>query len=138
MSSRPQFNPQIVIPSPQGQPANGSSMGANIISAPTIIQKLSMISYGISWSGATPVGTVSVQVSNDYSLNEDGTINNPGTWNTMTLNYNGTPTTAIPVTGSTGNGFIDVDATAAYAIRLIYTFTSGSGTLKAVVNGKVT
>ena len=128
MSSRPQFNPAPVIGSTSGI---SGDMSANITSKITITQKLSQISYGISWVGSSPVGTMSVQVSNDYSQNADGSVNNPGTWNTLTLS-------SVPaVSGNTGNGFIDIDANAGYALRLLYNFTSGSGTMTAIVNGKV-
>ena len=129
MSSRPQFSPESVI-------TNGD-MSGNLISLPTIIQKLSMISYGLSWAGSTPVGTVSVQVSNDYALDPSGVVKNAGTWNTITLQYNGITVTVVPVSGNTGNGFIDVDATAAYAMRLIYTAGSGTGSLQAIIAAKV-
>lgn len=132
MSSRPQFNPQPVF-----NAATGRSMAVNITSIPTIIQKLSMISYAYSWTGTSPVGTVSVQVSNDYSQNSDGTVRTAGTWNTMTVNYNGTLVTTVPVTGNTGNGFIDIDQCAGYAIRTIYTAGSGVGTIDATINAKV-
>jgi len=77
------------------------------------------------------VGTMSVQVSNTYSQNADGTVNNPGNWTTLTLSA---PTT---VSGSTGNGFVDVDATGCYAMRLVYNRTSGTGTMNATINAKV-
>ena len=137
MSSRPQISPEIVIPASQAQPPNDSSMATTIISAPTIVQKLSMVGYGLSWTGTSPVGTASIQVSNDYSQYADGSVNNPGTWTTMPVQYNGTTVTSVPVTGNTGNGFIDVDLTAAYAIRLVYTASSGTGTLQVIINGKV-
>ena len=137
MSTRTNLRPQIIIPSPQGSPANGASMATNITSAPTILQSLIAVSYGISWAGTSPVGTVSVQVSNDYSLNPNGTVNNTGTWTVLTVQYQGSAVTTIPVTGNTGNGFIDIDTIAAYAIRLIYTAGSGVGTLTATINGKV-
>jgi hypothetical protein len=129
MSDRPLIAPTVVIAA--------GDMSANIISTPTILQRLSMVSYDVSWTGSSPVGTLSVQVSNTYSQNGDGTVRNPGNWTTATLNYNGTQVTTIPVSGSTGNGFIDVDATGAYAMRLIYTFTSGTGTMTAVLASKV-
>jgi len=112
-------------------------MAANITSAPTVIQKLSMLSYGLSWTGSSPVGTVSVQLSNDFSLDAEGRVLNAGTWNTALLNYNGTQVTTIPITGSTGSGLIDIVLTAAYAIRLIYTAGSGTGALTVTANGKV-
>jgi hypothetical protein len=110
-------------------------MTTSITSAPTIVQMLSMIGYGVSYTGA-PVGAFSVQISNDYTQNADGTVMNPGTWSTITLQYLGLPVTSIPVSGA-GNGFIDITDTAAYAIRLVYTATSGSGTLTATINAKV-
>lgn len=123
MSSRPQAAPFSVI-------TNGS-MAGNITSTPTIIQKLSMIGYDISWTGTAPVGVMSVQVSNTFSENADGTVKNAGNWTTLTLS------TTPAVSGATGSGFIDVDATGAYAIRLVYTRTSGTGILNAVITAKV-
>lgn len=123
MSSRPQFNPHSVITS--------GNMNASITSEVTIIQKLSMISYDISWSGTAPVGAMSVQVSNTYSQNVDGSVRDAGNWTTLVLS------SPAPVSGNTGNGMIDVDATGAYAIRLVYTRTSGVGTMQAVIAAKV-
>jgi len=123
MASRPILSPFPVI-------TNGD-MSGNITSAVTVIQNTSMISYDISWSGSSPVGALSVQVSNTYSQNADGTVKNAGNWTTLTLSA------ATNVSGNTGNGFIDVDATGAYAIRLIYTRASGLGTLQATISGKV-
>jgi hypothetical protein len=137
MSTRTNLRPQIVIPSPQGSPANGNSMATNITSAPTILQSLSKCSYSVSWTGTSPVGAVSVQVSNDYSLNPNGTTNNAGTWNTLAFEYNGSLVTSIPITGNSGSGLIDILETSAYAIQLVYTATSGVGTMQAIINGKV-
>lgn len=123
MSSRPQFNPYPAI-------KNGN-MATSLTSDITIIQKLSEISYSYNWVGTSPAGTVVVEVSNDYSQNGDGTTKNPGTWNIAPLSA------ATNVTGSTGDGFIDLVGIAAYAIRTRYTPTSGSGILNVVVNAKV-
>lgn len=89
-----------------------------------------MVSYDIAWTG-TPTGTFTVEVSNTYSKNADGSVKNPGNWTALTLSA---PTTA---TGTSGTGFIDVDQIAAYAIRLTYTPASGTGVLNAVVASKV-
>ncbi len=129
MANRPYLDPTPVI-------TNGS-MAGNLTSLVTILQQKSMISYGLSWIGTSPVGTVSCQLSNDYSLYPNGTVNNAGTWSTMTLNYDNTSVTTIPVSGNTGNGMVDIDLTAAYAIRLIFTHTSGTGTLQVLANAKV-
>lgn len=129
MSSRTNLRPEPVM--------NASSMAADITSTPTILQSLTGVGYAVSWTGSTPIGTLSVQASNDYSLYPNGTVNNSGTWTTIYLNVNGTPSTTIAVSGNTGNGFIDIDKTMAYAIRLIYTRSSGTGSMTAVVNCKV-
>lgn len=111
-------------------------MTMHLVSAVSIISNVSMISYAYSWAGASPVGAIIVEVSNDYSKNADGTVRNPGTWTQITFNVNGTPSNSAPVTGSLGTGFIDIDSVAAYAIRTSYFSVSGTGTLQAVVNGK--
>jgi hypothetical protein len=97
-----------------------------------------MISYSFTWSGTAPVGTVSVQVSNDYAENAMGAVQNPGTWNNVPLVYNGNQVFAVPLTGNTGQGFVDIDSLAGYAIRPIYTFTSGVGVLQSILEAKVT
>lgn len=114
------------------QVVTDGDMSAPITSEVTITSLLSMLSYDISWDGTAPDGAVTVEVSNTYSLGADGkTVLNPGTWTTLTLSA---PTN---ITGDTGNGFIDIDATAAYAVRLVYTPNSGTGRLNVTVNGKV-
>lgn len=130
MSTRPQLSPFLVI-------TNGDMSLASLTSSVTIIQKISMLSYAYSWVGSTPVGTIIVQVSNDYSVNPMGNVNNAGTWNTLTFNVAGTPTSSIAVSGNTGNGFVDIDQLGAYAIRTVYTKGSGTGTLQCTINGKV-
>lgn len=130
MSTRTGLRPQAVITS-------GDMSAVSITSTPTILQSLTRVSYEATWSGTSPVGTLSVQVSNDYSLHQDGTVNNAGNWVSLVLNVSGTPSTTVSVSGNTGSDFIDVDGTAAYAVRLIYTKGSGVGTLNATVNGKV-
>jgi hypothetical protein len=112
-------------------------MAANITSEVTVLQSLTMVSYALNWSGTTPVGTVSVQSSDDYSIDSKGNTANAGTWNTLPLDLAGVSVTAIPISGNTGNGMIDIVGLAHYAIRLIYTFTSGTGNLTAIVAGKV-
>jgi len=93
-------------------------------------------SYALVWSGTSPVGTVSIQGSNDFALNAEGGVAVAGTWNTLTVNYNGSAVTTIPVTGNTGNGIVDITATGIYAIRLIYTAGSGTGNLTVTMNAK--
>lgn len=129
MSTRTNLRPQIVI--------DAGDMSGSLISAPTILQSLTMGSYAFKWAGTTPVGTISLQISDDYSLEPNGQVNNPGTWNTAPVSVGGTTVTVIPVSGNTGNGYIEILGTGGYAVRVIYTAMSGTGSLTAEVNGKV-
>lgn len=122
MSSRFPLRPYLVI-------TNGD-MSGTITSIVTIINNTSLMSYDISWSGTTPTGTLAVQVSNTYTQNGQGVTANPGNWTSLPLSI--TPT----VSGNTGNGAIDIDATGFYAIRLVYTPSGGVGTMNATVSGK--
>lgn len=126
------FNaPVLVIPSPQGTPANGNSMAANITSSPQILYLMSKASFSFSWTGTSPIGTISVNGSNNYVQNGYGTqaaINTP-IWDPLTLNYQGSAVTTIPVTGNSGSGIIDITATGIYALQFVYTFTSGTGNM---------
>lgn len=128
MSSRPVLRPFQVL--------TAGSMAGNLTSSVTVLQSVTKLSYALSWTGTSPVGTVSVQASNDYSISGVGVVSNTGTWTTLTLSYNGNSVTTVPVTGNTGNGFIDV-ITAAYAVRLIYTAASGVGSLTVTISGKI-
>lgn len=136
MSTRTGLRPQVVIPSAQASPASTGSMAASITSAPTLLQSLTMVNYAYSWTGTSPVGTVSVEASNDCTVDSQGGVSG-GTWNTVPLLLAGASVTSVPVTGNTGNGMIDLFGLSAYAVRTVYTFTSGTGTLAATVTGKV-
>lgn len=136
MSTRSNIRPQAVVGT-GSSPAVSGDMSASITSNPTVLNSLTLGSYSYSWSGTAPVGAISVEISNDYSLNPDGTVKNAGTWTAVFVVLNGTTTTnSIPLTGNTGEGMVEW-STGAYAIRSKYTRTSGTGTLQVIVNGKV-
>lgn len=139
MSSRPQLDPYTVYPNADAIPANTSSMAASFTTQPTIVQKLSQISYSCTWTGASPVGFISIQGSNDFNIKPGGAnaVQNPGTWNNLVLSFDGANTTTIPISGNTGNGLIDIASTGLYAVRLSYTATSGTGNMTVVINAKV-
>lgn len=90
-----------------------------------------MMSYSYSWTGSTPIGSITVEVSDDYSQNSDGSVKNSGTWNELPLSD------TTDISGNTGNGLIDIDQLGTYAIRTKYTRVSGTGTLQCVYKGKV-
>lgn len=114
---------------PQSVITNGD-MSGNLTSEVSVIQQLVMASYSLKWSGTSPVGSISVQVSNDYSENVDGSVRNPGTWIDLPLSG------LTPVSGNSDAGFIDIDANAGYALRLVYTRASGVGILNVIMLGK--
>lgn len=131
MSDRP-----LIKPNAQKPLISAGDMSANITSPVTIIQNLPGISYDLAWTG-TPTGTFTVQVSNSCVLNSDGTLSstNPGSWNDLpSSSFNGN----YPApSGSAGKGFLDVVGTEAYAVRLIYTAATGSGSLTVLPAAKV-
>lgn len=131
MSTRTNARPTTVIKA-------ASMAAATITSSPTILQSLSMVSYSVVWTGSSPIGTLSVQASNDVQIGIDGTVvAGTGTWNTLYFNYNGSLVSSIPVSGNSGNGLINLSNLSFYAIQLVYTKTSGTGSLTATVTGKV-
>lgn len=106
-------------------------------SSPTILASNSTVSYSGSWSGSTPVGTLALQFSDDYSLNSDGSVKNTGTWETAPIAIAGALVTSGSVSGNTGTFRFDVTTTAANASRLLYIKGSGTGTLTIYVTGRV-
>ncbi len=114
---------------PQKVITNGD-MSGNLTSMVTIIDQLVMLSYSIVWTGSSPVGSISVEVSNDYSENVDGSVRNSGNWTALPLSG------SAPVSGNSDAGFVDIDAQAGYALRLVYTSGSGTGTLNVYAMGK--
>lgn len=123
MSSRPFIKPLPVI-------INGS-MAGNLTSEVTILTNITKVAYEVIWTGTSPVGECTVQASNDYSENADGSVRNTGTW--VELPLSGTAS----VTGNSDSGIIEMDSIAAYAIRLVYTRTSGTGTMNVILTAKV-
>lgn len=123
MSSRPLLAPYPVI-------ENGN-MASSLTSEVTILTNISSMSYSYSWSGSSPLGSITIEVSNDYSTNADGSVRNAGTWNELELSG------STDISGNIGSGFIDLDMIAAQAVRTKYTRISGTGTLQAIIKGKV-
>lgn len=130
MSTRTTLRPYHVI--------EDGDMSADITSSATILQSLSGASYSLSWSGTSPVGELFVQVSNDYSLNPDGSVGNAGTWTGLTLSVDGNLEDSVSITGNSGTRYLNLTGVMAYAVRIFYDRTSGTGTLNAVIVGKVT
>jgi len=113
----------------------GDMSQATLTSAVTAIEFLDNIGYQINFTGS-PVGTFSVQISADYDQDQNGNVINAGQWITVPVQQNGTSYTLIPT--SLGSPmFLDLNQLSAPFIRLIYTKTSGTGTVNAFVCGKM-
>lgn len=107
---------------------NGDMSAASLTSTPMVIQQLSLISFQAVWTGTSPVGTLQVQVSNDFALNGDGSIRNAGTWTNLG--------STSAVSGNSGNLEISLHDIPSYAIRIVYTKASGTGTLNVIICAK--
>lgn len=105
------------------------NMAASITSAAQEIQYQDNIGIQLNWSGA-PVGTFSVQISMDHKEDIEGNIVTAGNWITLPLSP------AITASGTPDTAYIDLNQQSAPYVRVVYTRTSGTGTLNAFVTGK--
>lgn len=144
MSTRTNLRPHPVIGTLQtvggliDSGVSGDMSASSITSLVTILQTLTVGSYTFSWSGSSPSGTIQVLISNDYALDSSGkNVINAGTWTPMYFTVNGSTTTSsLTVSGNTGTGVVEW-STGCNALKTVYTKVSGTGTLSAVINGKV-
>lgn len=108
---------------------NGGDMSqATITSDVTDIRYLDNISIQCIFTG-TPTGSFALEGSlNYYKIN--GAVQNTGTWTPITLSS--TPAAS----GSAGNILLDLNQLSFPYIRIVYTKTSGTGTLNVYISGK--
>lgn len=104
-------------------------MGSNFTSDPQSNKFQDNVGIQIKWIG-TPTGTFGVQISNDYYPGDSDGAYNAGTWTNLTLS------TTIAATGGADNAAINLKQLPFSYYRVIYTFTSGSGLMTAVVTHK--
>lgn len=112
---------------------------ASLTSSVTDIQFLDDIGIQFTWSGS-PVGDFSIEISANYNQDYLGNVETVGNWVPLTLTYwNGlsfvTDTTVPTSVGSPI--YIDLALLSAPFIRVIYTKTSGTGTLQATITAKM-
>ena len=110
--------------------SSGDMSTASITSAVTNIEYLDNIWIQLNFTG-TPTGTFAVQVSGDYSQGTGGTVLNAGNWTDLTLS------TSPVASGAASTIFIDMNQISAPWIRVVYTKTSGTGTLNAFIGAKM-
>ncbi len=107
---------------------NGDMSTASITSAVTNIGNWDNIGLQFVWTGS-PVGTFAVQVSIDHAQDQFGNVTNAGTWVPLTLSPS-------PITSLGSPIYIDMTQLSAPWIRVVYTKTSGSGTLQTYISAK--
>lgn len=101
-------------------PAAGTSLGASGNSSAGNISQVIGYSIQAVWSaGSTPVGVLKLQSSNDGS------------------NWNDISGATANVSGDTGSAMFNVTDAYYNQVRLVYTRTSGSGTINASLVSKV-
>lgn len=108
---------------------NGDMSQSSLTSQVTNINQLDNVAYQLNWSGS-PVGSFQVQVSIDYNQDEFGNVTNAGHWTPLALSGGASTSGGSPI-------FINVSQIGAPWIRVVYTRTSGSGTLQAWVAAKM-
>jgi hypothetical protein len=126
MSGRKNILPPFVDPKMTAQ-----SMAASISGTPTNIQYLDNVGIQLHWSGNNPIGTIGVQVSNDYNPNTLA-----GTWTPLQT----TPGTNLTVSpgGTAGTAYLNLDELAAPWVQVTYTTASGSvGVITSVITAKM-
>lgn len=109
---------------------NAVSLATNQTSSGIHTQYIDNIGVQFVWTG-TPTGAFGIDVSNNATLNPNGTVSG-GTWTPLVL----TSPNAPLATGAAGDGFIDLNQTGAAFIRVTYISTSGTGTCTATLTGK--
>jgi len=118
---------------------NGDMSLASLTSKVSCIQYLDDVGIQFTWTGV-PVGNFQIQVSADFARdNTTNTVSNPGNWVPLLLSYwNGTAfVTSTTVPTSVGSPiYLDLALLSAPWIRAVYTKTSGTGSLNAVLTAK--
>jgi hypothetical protein len=107
-------------------------LSANYTGPAFKIESMTLFAVCAEWAG-NPTGTLALQASNNAFIdNVTGPNNNENpnaTWISMTGSD-------YPTGGNAGQYFYNFDGAGFLAFRLIYTSTSGSGSIKAQLNAK--
>ncbi len=95
--------------------------GANLATAATTssiteTQYMDNIGIVLNWTGTSPVGVISIEVSNDQIV-----------WNALDFGQ------AIPISGNSGSHIIEITQLPFTYLKAVYTKTSGVGTLFASI-----
>lgn len=98
---------------------SGPNLASSFNSQPGNVTNAAGFSIQAVWSASTAVGSQSVQASNDL------------------VNWVDIPSSSLPVTGASGSNMWNTTGKVNYNFtRLVYTSTSGNGTMTAVMESK--
>lgn len=111
------------------QIVSSASMVGNINSNGVDLQQLNLESISAVYTGA-PVGSIKIQVSNDIVPVAPGS--NPSANVVNWSDYTGSPSAV----SAAGNVTYNLTFAGYRWVRLVYTFTSGTGTLNVYFTGK--
>lgn len=108
---------------------SAASMVSTVTSKAQACQYQDNVGIQLIWTG-TPTGTFDVQVSINHAQDFQGNITTAGTFTSLTLS----PVPAAA--GSAGSYYVDLNQLSAPYYRIVYTPSSGTGTLDIYVSGK--
>lgn len=110
---------------------NAHSMASSFNGTPWNIQPFDNVGIQLKWTGASPDGTINVQVSLDF----DPRFPSQGTW-TLLEDASSNPIVITPG-GTPGNGYFDLNQLSAFWVQVVYTTSGGSvGNLTAKYSSK--
>lgn len=109
---------------------SGDMSTASITSLASKIEFMDNIGVQLSWTGS-PVGNFQIQVSVNHNQDINGNVITAGTW--VPLLFSGVANIASSVGSPI---YIDLNQMSAPWIRVVYTKSSGSGTLTGHICGK--
>lgn len=108
---------------------SGQSLATSFTSSAIEVRNQDNVGIQLHWTGA-PVGVFGVQVSSDHMEDLEGNIQVAGNWVAIPLN----PT--VSASGSGDDAYIDLNQISAQYVRLVYTRTSGTGSVDAIAVAK--
>ncbi len=106
------------------------SMSTDITSVAVEIKNQDNIGVQLNWTTADAIGAFSIQISSDHVQDLEGNIQTPGNWISLPLSP------GISSAGNSDTAYVDLNQMSAQYMRVLYTRTSGSGTVTAIVVAK--
>lgn len=111
---------------------SATSMATSITSEQAIIEGTDIQAIEVEWTGTSPVGTVTVEVSS-----YDKKTQTNSTWKEIVFtNQTGTQVSTMAVSGNSGSHLLHILTLGVNAMRVKYNRTSGTGSLTVILSAK--